>query len=355
MPIATELVMNSGVNRLVRYPSSYAFVSMRVASRHPCARSMDLYGMKIILHIGAHRTATTSFQGYMRRSENTLAQAGIGFWGPMRTRRGLFSGILPTPALSADAARRARGRILLQLKRAQNAGVHTLVVSDENIMGSCTLNLRKRSLYPDVGERLEYYIEAFESRIDKVVISVRAQDQFWSSTAAFCVQRGRSVPTRAQLAMIANDRRSWRDVITDVAFAAPLASVEVLPFERFVGHPARFLAAIAQNVPPIDTGPRWLNRRPDAAELRKCLIDRGSDVSALHEDKTWWNPFDEYQTAALREAYADDMHWLVCGADRLALLTEDWNAKRAGKTLPNEPRNRGHRNDIEEKRMAKPG
>ena len=311
--------------------------------------------MNIILHIGAHRTATTSFQDYMQRSETALARNGIGFWGPTRTRQGLFSGVLPTPELDADAARISRGRILLHLSRARNAGLHTLVISDENIMGTCTLNLRKHSLYPNVGERLEYFCEAFQNRIDKVVVSIRAQDEFWCSSAAYCVHRGRNVPTRDQLALIANDRRSWRDVITDVAFAAPLASIEVFPFERFVGRPAEFLGAICDHVPPIDTGKRWLNRRPDAAALRKSLSDRGSDMSDFRDDKTHWSPFEDYQIATLREAYADDMHWLACGADRLAVLTEEWNANPAGQGLPYGRRNRGYRNDFQENRMAKPG
>ena len=56
--------------------------------------------MKVILHTGAHRCATTSFQEYMRQNAQPLACQGIGFWGPYRTRGGaLFHGIQPGPAL----------------------------------------------------------------------------------------------------------------------------------------------------------------------------------------------------------------------------------------------------------------
>lgn len=46
--------------------------------------------MDIILHLGAHRTASTSFQRYMRSVSDALAAGGTGFWGPGRTRKGLF-------------------------------------------------------------------------------------------------------------------------------------------------------------------------------------------------------------------------------------------------------------------------
>ncbi|MEM6372244.1 MAG: hypothetical protein AAF727_05635, partial [Pseudomonadota bacterium] len=107
--------------------------------------------MKVVLHIGAHRTATTSLLYYIRRHGDALRADGLGFWGPGRTRKGLFAGIQPTPGLGLHAARRAQGRILMQMQRAQANGVKTLLVSDENMMGSVRLNLRSSALYPDIG------------------------------------------------------------------------------------------------------------------------------------------------------------------------------------------------------------
>ncbi len=66
--------------------------------------------MRLILHIGAHRTGTTSFQSYMRRHSAELSDAGIGFWGPVRTRKGLFSGIQPTPGLGLSLTSDMSGR-----------------------------------------------------------------------------------------------------------------------------------------------------------------------------------------------------------------------------------------------------
>lgn len=314
--------------------------------------------MKIILHIGAHRTGTTSFQAYMRKHSEVLVRDGIEFWGPVRTRKGLFAGIQPTPGLGINAARRARGRILLQLDQAARRGLQTLVISDENMMGSARLNMRTQSLYPDIGERLARYVAAFDGRIDTVALSVRGLDHFWASCVNYGVSRGHDVPTGAQLDSIAQRPRSWRDVVGDVSCAAAHAQIRVLPFERFAGRADRYLAAITQGAAPIDLDPPWLNRGPSAAVLRDCLSERGSDpraVRAVPGGEGRWSPFDDRQRAALREAYADDMHWLVAGANGLATLTEDRDRERAGHTLPIGSRNKGHPNDDEKRRMAQPG
>lgn len=61
-----------------------------------------LYIMDVILHIGAQRTATTSFQAYMRANSADLSAQGIGYWGPHRTRRG---GVLsPLVSLQTEGA-----------------------------------------------------------------------------------------------------------------------------------------------------------------------------------------------------------------------------------------------------------
>ena len=62
--------------------------------------------------------------------------------------------------------------------------------------------------------------------------------------------------------------------------------------------------------------------------------------------------FDSAQTAALREAYADDLFWLRAGADGLATLIEENGPGQAGEHPPTGQTTRGHDNDDEERRMA---
>jgi len=311
--------------------------------------------MKVTLHIGAHRTGTTTFQAALRQNATALTGQGIGVWGPLRTRKGLFAGILPMPGVGAHAARRARGRILLQLDRAMQRGIQSVLVSDENMIGTPRRNLRAGALYPDVGERLARYAAAFDGQIDRVVLSVRSLDHYWASAAAYCAGRGHPVTGPLKTAQIAGDARSWRDVITDVACAVPQAETIVVPFERSAGRIDLLShACLDRGLPDAPLRP-WLNRSPRAEDLRALLEERGEDPAMITPETGRWTPFDPAAQAALREAYADDLHWLVAGADGLATLTEDLDQTRAGHTLPHGLLTRGQGHDKQERRMAEPG
>ena len=310
--------------------------------------------MKLILHIGAHRTGTTTFQSYLARNAALLRMQAVACWGPQMTRKGMFAGIQnSTPVGRRGAMGRARGRLKLRMHEAQwDRGAHTLLVCEENMMGSMARNLRQRTLYDDVGERLARYVAAFDHQVDEVVINIRALDHYWCSVAAYNVLRGHSVPSRDALAIIARTRRSWRDVITDIACAAPDARVRVLPFERFVGRSDAQLAAILRCDVPGDAGVHWLNRRPRLDQLRTALDERGTEAHVLRGPGDRWNPFLRSEIAEMREAYADDMFWLTAGADGLAELTEDLDRTEA--QWPVGPLMRGQNDDIEERRMAQP-
>ena len=62
--------------------------------------------MEIILHVGAHRTGTTSFQRAMTQGRGALMRSGTVFWGPQVTRSGRFSGLMRGPGSEPDETAR---------------------------------------------------------------------------------------------------------------------------------------------------------------------------------------------------------------------------------------------------------
>ncbi len=310
------------------------------------------HAMNVILHIGAHRCATTSFQHYLRHNSQRLQTSGIGFWGPRRTRNGLFSGVLPGPVVigGGDPARRAAGRIGLACARSRNAGLHTLIVSDENTMGSVRENLRLGSLYCGVGERIARFADAFDGRITDVVLNIRSQDHYWSSALGYSLMRGMSFPKKRLLARLAGSARGWRDVITDIACAAGSARVWVFPFEAFCGQPETQLAMMTGARPPTGEARAWLNRTPDLDTLREQLDPDAA--KALPGGSGRWVPFAPDEAAALREAYADDILWLAAGAGGAASLMNNQTKLRHGRTGPGRDMTRGRTDDQQDRRVA---
>ena len=305
--------------------------------------------MDIILHLGAHRSASTSFQRYMRASAEALLASGTGFWGPCRTRKGLFHNIDARTARDRD-----RGRVRLALAGAARRGLAQLVISDENMIGTARRNLAAASLYPDIGERLARYRAAF-GPVARAHLQIRAHDLYWSSALAYCLPRGLPLPRPEGLAQLAR-ARGWRGVIEDMASALPEAEITVTPFERYAGRPARLLAVMLDRpAVPADTLRAWANRAPDMAALRKVLTDRGESPIALGPGEGRWMPFLPEAAAALRETYQDDIYWLRAGASGLARYEDAPDRAGSAQNRPPAAPTRGPSDDTDHRRLADTG
>jgi len=316
--------------------------------------------MDVILHIGAHLCATTTFQDYLHRNQARLRQAGCAVWGPRRTRHGLLHGLLPDGATAPrrEAMRRAVGRVRLNLARCAEEGTRRLIVSDPLMMGTLRANLRIGALYCGLGERMARLSQAFEGYPLRIALNLRALDSYWAAALAQEVTRGHGLPRAAMLNRLAAHRRTWRDVIEEVACAMPGADLRVLPFETFGGRPEAQLAAIASGPAPRQHAREWLNATPRLPELRAWLPPR--EAAALPSGSGRWQPFSPAQGAALREVYADDMMWLTGGAGGLARLAADpdkttMQETPAGAAPPQPDKTRGRRNEQEDRRLAGAG
>jgi hypothetical protein len=162
------------------------------------------------------------------------------------------------------------------------------------------------------------------------------------------------VPTPDQCEEIAASARTWRDVITDLACAVPSAEVLVTPFEQSAGNPQMLLNMATGVDAPSDAPAPWLNRSLNARDLRGLLADQGADPTQIPDTLMRWQPFTPQQAAQLRENYADDLHWLIAGADGLATLTEDEARKRAGTSQPARHMTRGHGYDSGQEQHIPP-
>ncbi len=317
-PLKKHKVLTTPEESDLQSVGSYAILAALTASGRRTGLTM-----KVFLHIGAHRCATTTFQEYMRQNVGLTAVKGVGYWGPQVTRSGVFQGVLPgpQPLPKGDAAKRARGRLKMKLAAARASGFDQLVISDENILGSLPQNLHLGELYSDAAERLSRFGGAFDGELTDIVINIRALDHYWASALTYGVARGFAFPSTNTLDRFARSDRSWRDVITDVATALPDVNVWVQPFDTFGGRPNAQLASMTGIQAPRDHARIRLNRSPRVEELSAYLLEE--DAAKLSDQFGVWRPFDTEQTALMREAYADDIMWLVGGADGLAKISED--------------------------------
>lgn len=311
--------------------------------------------MDVVLHIGAHRTATTTFQGYLAENRAALARMGVTAWGPKETRDGLLTGVMPvdSPRPPQEQLDRARARVAINIAKERRAGTRVLVISDENMMGAPRRCLRQGRLYPDIGQRMARFAYAFEGQVTHAYLSIRSHESFWASVVSYGVARGHRVPDRAALEALAATPRMWRDVALDLACALPGVTLNVMPYEIFGGLPERML----EHMTGLGRMPRayareWLHQGPSLPQLRRIVAQRGGDADRLPEAPGKWQPFDETALREMREAYADDLFWLRAGAEGLAQLTEETGPVKTGTTPRTDQKRRGQDDGIEDRRLA---
>lgn len=286
--------------------------------------------MDVILHLGAHRTGTTTFQSYLGRNEQALTRIGIASWRPKRLRKGMMSGLLGRPdqvtPFGFQRAKRSGGLIRMETERMERLGVEHLIVSEENMIGAMRNNLREERLYPNLAARLERFRDAFGDTCTRLVLAVRSYDEYWASSISYAVAAGHGVPMRGQLDRLVTQPRRWRHMVTELADAFPAAHLVVWPFEAMVGQPEKQLRVMTGTnaALPMNAARAWHNKGRTDAELRNLVSERG-DSEALQmftgEDRRWM-PFDAAQQLALRAQYANDLAWLKRGADGCATFVQ---------------------------------
>lgn len=281
---------------------------------------------------------------------------GLAYWGPGKTRGGMMRGMFRSPSKITEQdevlADRARGRIALQTQDLAADGVHTLIISDENMLGGMSQNAQAQRLYPHTEIRVGRFAKVFAPHPTRVGLAIRSYDRHWASQMAYSMKQGASLAGPDTIEAIATQPIRWTRIIRQIAAAFPNAEVVVWPFEALIGLPELQLGALfGQAIEgPFQGRREWHNSSPSSQDLRKIMADQGEDdteIARLGSTVGRWYPFNPAQTALMRAAYAQDLTWLRGGADGLATYIDGPEAI-AGATGPG----RGRDNDERQTGMG---
>lgn len=246
---------------------------------------------EVVLHLGAHRTGTTSLQRYLQFHQNDLHNQGIQLVFPPASRE------LPLQNLAIRNDR--------------------VLISEENMLGTMEGNLQQAMLYPDVKIKLARYSQLL-MRVDIVFMSIRDLADWWTSAISFCVSRKCDLPSNQTLERIADSPRGWSDIVTDVRQIFPNARVVVREFGWKMDNPKQQLRQLTK-WPAWDetTGiKKSHNRRPTTNAIAMAMVDR-SDFDGLSRLPSGgdFQPFGEKQLEALHSRYAADLEALGANTD----------------------------------------
>lgn len=281
--------------------------------------------MEILLHLGAHRCASTTFQTYLWNNRIKLTGQGLTAWTPKRTRDGLMRGMIRHPALiSVQDERHAMhsiGRLRVEMARLRNARQKALLIAEENLIGSMRNNILDTRLYPLVNERLMRFEPVFGDQRLTIALCVRSYEGLWTSTLVNLISSGWRLPSQELSDHLTTQPRRWRTLVRDIAAVFPDANIIVWPFEQMANRPEAQLRSMwGQDFHGLENAQLWRNRGANLVQLNTALALRGEPAisEGLVDAGTRWSPFNEDQIAVLRAEYRRDLAWLKAGAEGLA-------------------------------------
>jgi hypothetical protein len=149
--------------------------------------------MKLILHIGTHKTGTTALQRFLYANRESLAAHGFHYATPPH----LQEANLIANALNVGKKRVVRDFLAKHLECARRSGAHTILASAENFYAMSVLDaMQRREVCVNAVERDNALIETLHSLmpegigVSKIVCYFRRPDRYAESLYSQHVKRG---------------------------------------------------------------------------------------------------------------------------------------------------------------------
>jgi len=285
------------------------------------------HDIETILHLGAHRTASTRIQTELDENRALIAAAGIVALTPPRP--GKREGATVRDIVrEAGVAMRSRNPITrqLQFRRLRHrldreilhgsvpeVPVRRLIISEEMLLGPA-FTRDGRGLYTGAVERLEAFRKVLRREVSEVHLTVRSYETFLVSAYAMRAVYAGPLPPFATFApALVRFERGWPELVTDVARTFPTARVVVTLFEQH-SIESRIADLVGKDLyrrfaPVRDSQPN-VSPSLEAVEAAGASGVRCPDPDALIArlaGGTRFDPLEEAEKAMLRNRYARDV------------------------------------------------
>lgn len=204
--------------------------------------------MRTIVHIGAHRTATTSIQTALNRNEELLNTNNIMAIHSLNARDSFFLSLKPLlddSILDEDTHTNIQRMIDSVYNSVQNYEV--LIFSEENLIGAMESNLLNLEFYPKAMTQVSKFISLLPDEAE-IVISVRNYRTYFSSIYTYNFMKTIYQDFSHFKDHLLKMKRGWYDVVSEIRSALPNTKITVAPFEIYSKHHDLFYALLG--IPP---------------------------------------------------------------------------------------------------------
>ena len=179
---------------------------------------------------------------------------GVAMWGPRHLRdikgfqattNRLDDDAEPVSKAAAVALDALASQIAADVAQERARGITTLILSEENFMGSMGNNFRTMRFYPDVARRLAAFDSLLPMSPRRVALGVREYGAVWSSAFHYLPQVGKASPPAQEASdALMSDRRGWGEVVADVNTVWPDTQILMWQQEHLSSDITEICAAI---------------------------------------------------------------------------------------------------------------
>lgn len=304
--------------------------------------------MKVVLHGGFHKTATSYLQSMLQRNRGYLARNDVMYLHHRSVRKAFTVpcqlnayekiGINRKTRISDDELR-ALTTDFFQPVRSENPG--RLIISDENLAGHCGQCVQRGMLYHFRRAFMTAFAGELPFEVSEIYLSVRNYGDFFAAAYAEYLRSAtthRFVEEEAMKQRLLDRMPSWHLTLTAVAAAFPETEIKVWRYEDFRDLSSTVLQSMCGNTVDIAhfKHPKATNVRPSpshkamskfinlykSSSPKEALLKRQDFEAKFPKNDTnlGYNPWTDAEYAKLWDAYEE--HWTkICNNPRFTVIT----------------------------------
>lgn len=246
---------------------------------------------EVLIHLGAHRTGTSTLQKFLSLNQSALLQSGVQTVIPPYSRQ------INPEDIHIDQPK--------------------FLISEENMLGTMENNLWQEGLYPDAQKQLQRY-QNLMADSDKILFSIRNYVDFWTSVFFYCAKSQNILLTKDKLEELVNTSRGWKDVIQDIRHVAPNAEIIVRAHEWKIDNPKQQLLKVTgwSEFRAMKSVKSVHNARPNLKAILPTILSAQKDAKQTQQDLIdVFEPFSEEHATLLNQKYLDELRDLESSDD----------------------------------------
>lgn len=206
--------------------------------------------MKIHVHLGAHKTATTFIQSQLHDNRALLQAGHVGFAGIWTIRRDFtnhFDRLSWLDGLWRPLTRRYLARKLDRILEADRSA-STFILSDENLLGLISANYWFGRLYPQAAIRVRMLDGLLKRHDTRYFLAIRRYPDYLTSSWLQLASRGKAPRFEEYRARFGPEKRGWGELVAEIAHACGPERLTVWTYEWFNEDPSRVFALLAPGI-----------------------------------------------------------------------------------------------------------